>query len=132
MGREMLELEAEILQQQQEERRNRQPTPVEMCEKNNTNSPVRRSRRGTEPARIPQAVSRGLHPSRRRTTFSSASVWKRRGCMRDVILLWRRGTICAEEQGARRLKSKGAQRLGRKKANAKRVPRSAARSFNKA
>ena len=106
------------------------PTPMEMCETNSTNSPVRRSRRGTELARIPQAVSRGLHPSRRRTTSSSASVWKWRGRTRDTILLWRRGTICAEEQGVRRLESKGVQRLGRKKANAKRKPRSAARSFD--
>jgi len=45
------------------------PKPVEMCEINNTNSPARRSLRGTEPARIPQAVSCGLHPSRRRTVF---------------------------------------------------------------
>ena len=52
---------------------------VHLCEMNSTNSPTCRLPRRTELARIPQAVSYALHPSRWRTVLSSSSVWNRRG-----------------------------------------------------
>ena len=102
----MLELETEIFQQQQKERGDWQPQAGGTVRNEQHKFPDAQIAEGNRACSNPQAVSYGLHPSRRCTVFSSSSVWKR-----GTILLWRRGTICAEEQGVRRLEGKGAQRL---------------------
>ena len=79
MGREMLELEAEILQQQQEERRDRKPQAGGNVRNKQHKFSRAQIAEGNRACSNPQAVSCGLHPSRRRTVFSSSSVWKRRG-----------------------------------------------------
>jgi hypothetical protein len=79
VGREVLKLEAELLQQQQEERRDRQRQPAGEEEMKNTNSSAARSPRGVVPAWILLANTRVLHLSRLRTRLSAPSDWKRSG-----------------------------------------------------
>jgi hypothetical protein len=50
------------------------------------NFPAARSPRGVVPARILPANAGVLHPSRRRTTLSASSVWKRSGRTSEAMV----------------------------------------------
>jgi hypothetical protein len=71
VGREVLKLEAELLQQQQVEKRDWQRQPAGEEETKNTNSPAARSPRGVALARILPVNAGALHPSRLRTRLSA-------------------------------------------------------------
>jgi hypothetical protein len=72
VGREVLKLKPELLQQQ-EEGQIGSANPQEIYEVNNTNSPAVRLPRGIALARILPASPGVLHPSRPRTRLSSSS-----------------------------------------------------------
>jgi hypothetical protein len=75
----VLRLEAELLQQQHKERRDRQRNPQGRLATKSTNSTAARLPRGEAPTQILPANIGAPHPSRLRTKLSATSDWKHSG-----------------------------------------------------
>jgi hypothetical protein len=116
VGREVLELEPELLQQQQEERRDRQRQPAGEVGDEQDELPGGEAAEGTAPARILPVSVGAPHPSRLRTRLSVASDWKRSGRTSEVMAtaatrVWSRRARM--QRGHRELEGERAQQLER-------------------